>query len=475
MQVNRLPATLGVVLVLQAILDNLELQLSHGAHDATTIELIDEQLGHTLVHQLLQALLELLALHRVVVLDVFKEEWREAWQTAEVYLLSLRQGISYLENSVVRQTYNVARISLVDGALALRHKLGRRRETHGLVEAHVIIWLVAHKLARANLAEGNARTVVRVDVGGNLEDEACKLRLLRLHHSLLCLGRLWRRGNLHEAVQELLHTEVVQSRTEEHRSHLGGAIGLHLELWVHAVHQLQLLSQLVGLSLAHTLVELLALNVYSHLLGHTLLVRGEEVELMLVDVVHTLESGALTDRPTEWAHLDFELLLQLVEHVEWVATLTVHLVDEDDDRGVSHTAHLHQLSGLRLHTLGRVYHDDGGVYGCQGAVSVLGEVLVTRSIEDVHLVRLARLSIGQVVELHHGCRDRDSTLLLNVHPVAGGSLSYLIVLDGTCHLNLTSEEEEFLGQCCLTSIRVRNDGKCSSSLYFVHKYLIVTL
>ena len=75
MQVNRLPAALGIILVLQAILDNLELQLTDGTHDATTIELVDEQLCHTLVHQLLQTLLELLALHWVIILDILEEKW----------------------------------------------------------------------------------------------------------------------------------------------------------------------------------------------------------------------------------------------------------------------------------------------------------------------------------------------------------------------------------------------------------------
>ena len=74
-EMHRLPAALGVVLVLQAVLDNLELQLTHGTHDAAAVELVDEELRHTLVHELLQSLLELLALHRVIVLDVLEEKW----------------------------------------------------------------------------------------------------------------------------------------------------------------------------------------------------------------------------------------------------------------------------------------------------------------------------------------------------------------------------------------------------------------
>lgn len=71
-KMHGLPAALGVVLVLQAVLDNLELQLTNRAHDAAAVELVDEELRHTLVHELLQSLLELLVLHRVIILDVLE-------------------------------------------------------------------------------------------------------------------------------------------------------------------------------------------------------------------------------------------------------------------------------------------------------------------------------------------------------------------------------------------------------------------
>jgi hypothetical protein len=48
------------------------------------------------------------------------------------------------------------------------------------------------------------------------------------------------------------------------------------------------------------------LDVYLYLLGNSLFVRGKEVQLMLVDVVNALETGALTDRPAQRANLDFE-------------------------------------------------------------------------------------------------------------------------------------------------------------------------
>ena len=59
-QAHGLPATLGVVLVLQAVLDNLELQLAHGADNLAAVELVHEELRHTLSHQSIWEIAEVL-------------------------------------------------------------------------------------------------------------------------------------------------------------------------------------------------------------------------------------------------------------------------------------------------------------------------------------------------------------------------------------------------------------------------------
>ena len=460
-QVDWLPTALGAILILQPVLDDLELQLAHGAHDTAPVELVDEKLGDALIHQLLQSFLELLALHGVVVLYILEHLGGERGQPAEMQLLSLRERISYLEDAVVGQSHDVARISLVDSALALRHELRGAGEAHRLAQPHVLVGLVAHELAAAHLAEGYARAVVWVYVGGNLEDEARELVLRRLHHALLRLGGTGAGGYAHEAVEQLLHAEVVEGGAEEDGGGLPRQVAIHGELGVNAVYQLQVIAQLGGLALPYPLVQLSGLYVYGHLLRHSLLVGGEEVELPLVDIVHALEAQPLADRPREGADMDVELLFQLVEQLEGVSSLAVHLVDEDDDGGVPHAAHLHELAGLRLHALGGVHHDDGGVHGGKRAVGVLGEVLVARGVQDIDFVSL-------VIKLHHGGGDRDAALLLDVHPVGGGRLPYLVALHGARHLYLPAEEQELLGERGLSSVGVGYDGECPSSLYLVH-------
>lgn len=459
-EADGLPAALGVVLVLQAVLDDFELELAHGADNLAPVELIDEELGHTFVHQLVNALGQLFLLHGVGVLDVLEHLRREAGQAAEVELFALGQGVAYLEGAVVRQADDVARPGLVDGSLALGHELGGAGEAHHLVVAYVVVGRVARELARAHLAEGDARAVVGVDVGRNLEDEAGELGLVGLHDALLGLDGTGAGGYLDEAVEQLLDAEVVQRRTEEHGSHFALEVVVDIELGIDALDELQLAAQAVGQVGADALVQLLGVDVYGHLLGHYLLGGLEEVEVLLVDVVDALEADAALDGPRQRTHVDVELFLELVQQVEGVLGLAVHLVDEDDDGGVAHAAHFHELARLRLHTLGAVHHDDDAIDGGQRAVGVFGEVLVTGGVENVDLVVL-------IVELHDGGGDGDTALLLDVHPVGRGGLLDFVALHGAGHLYLSAEEQELLGERGLTGIGVRDDCKRSSSFDFL--------
>lgn len=122
------------------------------------------------------------------------------------------------------------------------------------------------------------------------------------------------------------------------------------------------------------------MDVHSHLLGNPLLVGREEIQLVLIDIIHALEACSLVDGPRERAYFDLQFLFQLVQEVERVASFTVHLVDEDDDRRVAHAAYLHQLPGLSLNTLRRIHDDDRRVDCSQRTVGIFGKVLVPRRV-----------------------------------------------------------------------------------------------
>lgn len=123
---HRLPSARRVVLIQQTILDNLKLQLPHRTDNFTTVELIDKQLSHTFVHQLINSFSQLLLLHRIGILNILEHFRRETRQAAEMKHFTFRQRIANLESTIIRQTDNISGVCLVNRCLTLCHKLGRR-------------------------------------------------------------------------------------------------------------------------------------------------------------------------------------------------------------------------------------------------------------------------------------------------------------------------------------------------------------
>ncbi len=452
---NRLPAARSVVLVLQTVLNHLELQRAHRADDPAAVERAGEELRHAFVHELVDALGELLELQRIGILDVAELFRRERRYARELQFLALGEGVADLEVAGVVQTHDVARPCRVDHRLLLGHESRGRRELHLLAAAHVQVVAIALERARADLHEGDAVAVVGVHVGVDLEDEARHLRLPGLHGTRLG-GRRTRRGSdAHEALQELAHAEVIDRRPEEDGSQLAAQVGVAVEGVVDPLHQFDVRTQLRRIALAHMLRQLGRREVgdlHRGGIGRQLLVGGEEREVLLVEVVHALEGRTVGYGESQRPHADAQLALHLVQQVEGILRRTVELVDEDDHRRRTHAAHLHQLARLRLHALGAVDDDDDRVHGRERAVGIFGEVLVARRIEDVDLV-------APVFEAHDGRGDRDASLALDLHEVGGRPLLDLIALDGTRHVDRTAEQQQLLGKGRLTRIGVCDHGE----------------
>ena len=114
--------------------------------------------------------------------------------------------------------------------------------------------LVALELTAAHLTESDTRTMVGIDIRSDLEDKAREFLLLGFHLTFLRLGRTRTGGNLHETIQQFLHTEIIQCRTKEHRCHLSRTVGLHIKLRIDTIHQFKVLAQFGGIILPHSLV-----------------------------------------------------------------------------------------------------------------------------------------------------------------------------------------------------------------------------
>ena len=75
-------------------------------------------------------------------------------------------------------------------------------------------------------------------------------------------------------------------------------------------------------------------------------------------------------------------------------------------------------------------------------------------------------NLTAVLELHDGSGDRNTTLLLHLHPVRGGMTRGFAALYRACKLNRAAEEKQLLGEGGFTSVGMRDDRKSPAPLQF---------
>ena len=178
----------------------------------------------------------------------------------------------------------------------------------------------------------------------------------------------------------------------------------------------------------------------------------EELHLTGEAVVNPLKVAVRADGPGDGAGVDAQHLFQLLHQLEGIPAGPVQLVDEGEDGDGTHAADVEELDGLGLHALGCIDEHHGAVRGDQGAVGVLGKVLVAGGIQDVDMKAVE-------LELHHRAGDGNAALLFDLHPVGGGSLGPL-ALDLTGLRDGAAVEQKLFRQSGLTGVRVRNDSEC---------------
>ena len=315
--------------------------------------------------------------------------------------------------------------------------------------------LTALELARADAHERDAVAVRLVHVRLDLEHERGEMWVERVDHADVCGACSRRRRHLKELFQERLDAEVSQSGAEEYRRKPALVHGLEIELVARAGKQLHIVDERLILILGQQTLENGVINGHALRLDLVAEVRTlEGDDLVIHAVVHALEALARADRPVYGIGADAELVFDVLEQLIRVARLAVHLVDEGEDRHAAHRADLEQLARLRLDALGCVDDHDGGVRRHQRAVGILGEVLMARGIQNVDALAL-------VAELKDGGCDRNTALLLDLHPVGNRMAAVLLALDHAGLLNRSAVQQEFLGYGRFTGVRMRNDRKCA--------------
>ena len=451
------------VLVFHAVLEHVELQRAHHAdHHVLKAGVGDlEDLDRALLGNLLDALDELLALHRVLGRDGHKMLRLEGGYAGIAELFARHgDGVADREQARIKHADDVAGVGLVDDLALRRHHGLRLGKAHLLAALHVVILGVALKLARANAHEGQTVTMRLVHVGLDLEDKGGKLRREHVYLPAVRHARQRRRGHLQEMLQEGLHAEVGQRRAEKHRRERAVLHGGEVKLPPRA-EQLNLVCKRVALLLPQQIDQCGVVQVD---LGDCGLFGvagvGKVQNAALFAIVHAAELLPAADGPVDGIGVDPQLPLDLLAQVQRIPRLAVHLVDEGENGNVAQGADLKELARLRLDALGAVDDHHGAVRRHQRAVGILGKVLVARGVEDVD-------AVAAVLELHDRRGDGDAALLFDLHPVGGGGPGAL-ALDLARLGDGPAVEQEFFGQRGFTGVRVRDDrkGPAAGNLFF---------
>ena len=164
-----------------------------------------------------------------------------------------------------------------------------------------------------------------------------------------------RRGQAQELLQEGLHAEVGQGGAEEHRGQLPVPHGLQVKFPAGRPAAPPRPCSCRCFARAQQAVQHLG----SYRSTSSLSARScpadqpeKNSSCCLLPVVDALELLAAADGPVHGVGLDAQLPLHLLQQVEGVLGLPVHLVDEGENGNVAHGADLEQLPGLGLHALG---------------------------------------------------------------------------------------------------------------------------
>ena len=168
---------LGSVLVLQSVLDDFKLKFTDGADNFAVAKRSNEKLSDPFIGQLLNALFQLLALHRIFVDQFFEDFRRKTGDAAKDHVFAFGQRVTNFEGAGVVQADDIARPRFIHDIFVLGEEGGGIGKLHSLVEPGVLVKRIALELPAADAHEGDAVAVPRINVGVNLENKPGELGL----------------------------------------------------------------------------------------------------------------------------------------------------------------------------------------------------------------------------------------------------------------------------------------------------------
>ena len=272
------------------------------------------------------------------------------------FLSRCADRISYGEYARVEDADYISCIGFVDYLPLLSHDLLGLREAHLLVALNVQHVHFLIELARAHTHEGYPVAVSLVHIGLYLENECRKAGVEGVYHSGGGKPCKRRRRHLQEVLKEGLNAEIRQSRTEEHGGKSSLVDSLEVEFLGSAVQQLNILAESVVQILSDKLTQRRVGYIRNSggdlvLAENSPVVEGEGDELSVAAVINAFEILSAANRPVHGIGGYAQLVFDLVQQIEGVSALSVHLVDECENGDMPHRADLEELSRLVLDAL----------------------------------------------------------------------------------------------------------------------------
>ena len=200
----------------------------------------------------------------------------------------------------------------------------------------------------------NPVSVSFVHISLNLEYKCRKVFAQRIDLAAIRLSGKGRCCHIEEMLKEYLHSKVGKSRSEANGSKVTLSYGIKVKIGSRSVKKLKLFKKLICSFITNGFPKELFIrngDLCSSTFLCTLFGIGITDYAVLFSVINSLKSLSGSDRPVNGTGGDSKLFFYIIEELEGVHSVSVHLIDERKDGDMAHNANLKELSCLGLNAL----------------------------------------------------------------------------------------------------------------------------
>ena len=232
-----------------------------------------------------------------------------------------------------------------------------------------------HIFFESTAADAHKRDTVAmagIHVGLKLEHESTEPFAQGIDHSLTAGAADRPLGHFKKSVEERAHPEVGHRRPEKHRCELTGMDQLQIQLSASSLQQIQLFNRCLEQVLFNKRLKLRIIQrqtLFSRLTPAFCPTEQDHLAGSTVD--HPTKLLTTTDGPVDGPRRQLQLGFDFIKQREWVASRAIHLVDERENRNLSHPTDFEQLAGLRFEAFGCILEHHSVVRSCKRSVGVL--------------------------------------------------------------------------------------------------------